>query len=53
MRDSLFKSYTVYIAEVHFENVVKTIYPRFKDLFQVRQIVEAKGLQLDLPVLQK
>ena len=44
-RESFFSSYTVYIANIEDRGKVSTIYPRFKDLLKVQDLMVAKGMK--------
>lgn len=54
IRESLFKNYTVYIVEVQFtKDKMRKIYPRFKDLLRVQEVVDRKKIKINLPSLTK
>lgn len=52
-RESFFSSYTVYIVNISDGARTSTIYPRFKDLLKVQELVTARGLKFDPPLLAK
>lgn len=52
-RESVFKNYTVYIAEITFGEQVKTIYSRFKDMLRIEEILHKKKIKVSLPSLNK
>jgi hypothetical protein len=44
----------VYIAQIKSNTgVMKKIYPRFKDLLRVREIIDSKKIKLNLPSMCK
>ncbi len=45
MRESFFSSYTVYIVNIDSDGKVNTIYPRFKDLLKVQDLMLSKGMK--------
>lgn len=50
----MFKNFTVYIVELKFsKESVRKIYPRFKDLLRVQQILDSNKIKLNLPSLSK
>ena len=58
VRESVFKNYTVYVVEISMgcnENgcETKTIYPRFKDMLRVQEILDRHKIRINLPSLSK
>ena len=52
-RESLFKNYTVYIANISFGDEIKAIYLRFKDVLRVEEILNDKKIKINLPSLSR
>ena len=52
-RESFFSSYTVYIVNISDRGKVSTIYPRFKDLLKVQDLMVDKGIKFDRLLLSK
>ena len=43
----------MYIVQIDDHGKTSTIYPRFKDLLKVQEMVMARGMRLDPPLLAK
>ncbi len=54
-RESFFKFYTVYIVEIMQNSKTTKIYPRFKNLLRVQEILLKKSIfhEVNVPPLQK
>jgi hypothetical protein len=54
-RESFFKFFTVYIIEINQNGKITKIYPRFKTLLKVQEILVRKNIfnELNISMLQK
>jgi hypothetical protein len=52
-RQSFFNSYTVYIVQTEQNGKISTIYPRFKNLLKIQQLIKERGIQINVPPLYK